>query len=106
MLPEFVPAYWESRFRCPDWYVQLEPELQKQIFPIVHDDAGLSAWRHQIYQLAGEMLERGEIPLAASGQNLDEERKLPDTLVLHHTEIDPYISLAELNAIGFIRQYG
>ncbi len=106
MLPNFVPAYWESKFRLPDWYQQLEHELTSFVFSVVHDDPQLKAWRHQVYSLAGAMLERGEIPLASTGPDLDAERKPLDTLVLHHTEEDPQISLAKLNAIGLLRQYG
>lgn len=106
MLPEFQPAYWESKFRLPDWYDQLAYELTTFIFSVVHDDPQLKAWRHQVYSLAGEMLERAEIPLASTGPDLDSERKPLDTLVLHHTEEDPQISLAKLNAIGLLRQYG
>lgn len=106
MLPEFQAAYWENKFRLPDWYRQLAYELTSFVFSVVHDDPQLKAWRHQIYSLAGEMLERGEIPLASAGPDLDEERKPLDTLVLHHTEEDPHISLAKLNAIGLLRQYG
>lgn len=106
MLPTFQPLYWESKFRCPDWYCQLKHELTSFIFSVVHDDPQLKAWRHQVYNLAGEMLERGEIPLASGGPDLDAERRPPDTIVLHHTEEDPQISLAKLNAIGLLRQYG
>lgn len=106
MLPDFQAAYWESKLRLPDWYQQLESELTSFVFSVVHDDPTLKAWRHQVYSLAGEMLERGEIPLASAGPNLDAERKALDTIVLHHTEEDPEISLVKLNAIGLIRQYG
>lgn len=106
MLPEFQPAYWAGKFRSPDWYRQLEPELTNFIFPVVHDDPQLKAWRHQVYTLAGELLERNEIPLAQSGPDLDSERSVLDTIVLHHTEEDPQISLTKLNAIGLLRQYG
>lgn len=106
MLPEFQRVYWESGFRAPDWYNQLEHELTTSIFSVVHDDAELKAWRHQVYELAGEMLERGDIPLATTGPNLDSERQPLDTIVIHHTEEDPAISLAKLSAIGLLRQYG
>ena len=105
MLPEFQRAYWEDKFRAPDWYSQLEHELTTFIFPVVHDDPEVKAWRHQVYELAGEMLERGEIPLAAHGPDLDRERQPLDTIVIHHTEEDPAISLAKLSAIGLLRQY-
>lgn len=106
MPPAFEPAYWESRFRYPDWYARLEHELNSSVLTVVHDDPLLQAWRHQVYSLAGEMLERGEIPLADSGPDLDAARQPLDTLVLHHTEEDPQIPLAKLNAIGLLRQYG
>jgi N-acetylmuramoyl-L-alanine amidase-like protein len=106
MLPDFQRAYWESKFRSPDWYNQLEYELTHFIFPVVHDEPEIKAWRHLVYTLAGEMLERGEVPLAQTGPDLDSERQAPDTIVLHHTEEDPNISLAKLNAIGLLRQYG
>lgn len=106
MLPAFQRAYWESKFRQPDWYRQLEQELREYIFSVVHDDPPLKAWRHQVYTLAGEMLTRGEIPLARTGPDLDKERRSPDTIVIHHTEEDAAISLAKLNAIGLLRQYG
>ncbi|MGH2479159.1 MAG: peptidoglycan recognition protein family protein [Ktedonobacteraceae bacterium] len=105
MLPEFRRAHWESNFRFPDWYTRLEYELTTFIFPVVHDDAATKAWRHQVYELAGEMLERGEIPLATRGPDLDSERQPLDTIVIHHTEEDPAISLATLSAIGLLRQY-
>lgn len=106
MLPEFQQAYWEKHFRKPDWYHQLEYELTNYVFTMVHDDPQVKAWRHQVYSLAGEMLAHGEIPLANTGPNLDAERQPLDTVVLHHTEEDPHISLAKLNAIGLLRQYG
>jgi hypothetical protein len=106
VLPEFQPTYWESKCRLPDWYCQLEHELSSFIFSVVHDDPQLKDWRHQVYSLVGEMLERNEIPLAHTGPDLDAERKPLDTIVLHHTEEDPQISLAKLNAIGLLRQYG
>lgn len=106
MLPTFEHARWEGAFRRPDWYSLLERELREMIFPLVHDDPALKAWRHQVYQLAGEMLTREQIPLASDGPDLDRERRLPDTLVLHHTEGEPDLSLERLNAIGLLRQYG
>jgi hypothetical protein len=106
VLPDFVHAYWENKFRCPDWYQQLAYELSNFIFTVVHDDPQLKAWRHQVYSLVGDMLERGEIPLASTGPDLDAARQPLDTIVLHHTEEEALIPLAKLNAIGLLRQYG
>jgi len=106
MMPAFESAYWESRFRLSDWYSRLEHELTHFVFPVIHDDPDVQNWRSQVYSLASGMLERCEIPLASSGPDLDEARQPVDTIVLHHTEGDPQISLARLNAIGLLRQYG
>jgi len=106
MLPEFQRSYWEEKFRVADWYNQLETELQSFIFPVVHDDPELKAWRRQIYDLLGTMLEKGEVPLAQSGPDLDSDRQPPDTIVIHHTAENPALLLTELSAIGLLRQYG
>lgn len=106
MFPEFQLPYWEERFRMPDWYSQFEPELTRFLFTVVHDDPQLKVWRHRIYGLLEEMLERGEVPLAANGPYLDARRQKPDTLVIHHTEQDPAMPLTRLSAIGLLRQYG
>ncbi len=106
MLPDFQRTYWEQQFRQADWYVRLEHELKSFVFTMVHDDPGLKAWRHQVYDLLGAMLERDEVPLAPGGPDLDAERRTLDTVVIHHTEEDPAIPLATLSAIGLLRQYG
>ncbi len=105
MLPHFQRSVWESHLSQPDWYVQLEDELIQFLFTMVHDDPQLKQWRHQVYTLVGEMLTRGDVPLAEAGPDLDQQRRPPDTIVIHHTEEEPEISLAKLSAIGLIRQY-
>lgn len=106
MLPDFQRAYWEGHFRKPDWYVQLENELSRFIFSVVHDDPQLKVWRHQVYTLLGELLDRNEVPLALAGPDLDQQRQPFDTIVIHHTEEDPLLPLSTLSAIGLLRQYG
>jgi hypothetical protein len=106
MQPVFERTHWEHAFRQPDWYCRLERELRVALFPLVHDNPEIKAWRHQVYHLAGEMLTQGQIPLASTGPDLDEQRRPPDMVVLHHTEEEPDISLEKLNAIGLLRQYG
>lgn len=105
MSLNFQRAYWESRLRLPDWYNHLEDELNRLFFPVVHHDAELKAFRNQVYALIANLLERDEMPLAATGLDLDAERKPVDTIVIHHTEEDPSISLGRLSAIGLVRQY-
>ncbi|MBU4350925.1 N-acetylmuramoyl-L-alanine amidase [Candidatus Parcubacteria bacterium] len=103
---KFDRAYWKSRLKYPDWYIRLEKELGEHIFPIVHGDPVVKKFRHQVYELIEELLEKGEIPLAIEGPNFDAERKSIDTIVIHHTEEEVGIRLSKLSAIGFVRQYG
>src|SRR3972149_10994447 len=95
--------YLRQQLVFSDWYLRLEDYLNKTIFPIVHDNPKLKAERHRFYDLVEEMLTNGEIPLAETGPNLDLERQQINTVIIHHTEEDPNITLGRLNAIGLIR---
>ena len=101
----FDREYWEPRLTVPDWYVRLEDELRTLIFPVVHPDVELKRFRHQVYELVEELLERGTLPLAQYGPKLDGERGPIDTVVVHHTTEEPDIRLSKLSAIGLVRQY-
>jgi hypothetical protein len=104
-MQDFQHNYWESRLRFPDWYQRLEAELTALFFPVVHDDPQLKTFRNQVYALIAELLSRQEMPLAATGPDLDIARQPIDTIVIHHTEEHPAISLDRLSAIGLVRQY-
>lgn len=109
MNKELVSAEQIETFRQalihPDWYIRLKDYLIKVELPIVHDDPILFARRMVFYKIVEEMLEKGEIPLAQSGPDLDSERQNIDSIVIHHAETDSGIKLDTLSAIGFIRQY-
>jgi len=102
----FQREYWESSLQYPDWYKRLEKELRQLFFPVVHNDARLKAFRNKVYDLIEELLAGDKIPLAESGPDLDRDRQPVDTVVIHHTEEDPGMSLGKLSAIGLVRQYG
>ncbi len=103
---DFQREYWESSLQYPDWYKRLEKELRQLFFPVVHNDARLKAFRNKVYDLIEELLAGDKIPLAESGPDLDRNRQPVDTVVIHHTEEDPGMSLGKLSAIGLVRQYG
>jgi hypothetical protein len=103
---DFQREYWESSLQYPDWYKRLEKELRQLFFPVVHNDARLKAFRNKVYDLIEELLAGDKIPLAESGPDLDRDRQPVDTVVIHHTEEDPGMSLGKLSAIGLVRQYG
>jgi hypothetical protein len=95
---------WKEVLSHHDWYVKLEDFLRNEIFSYEHDPEILKK-RHQFYGLVEEMLKNGQIPLAQEGPDLDAERQPVDTVVIHHTEENPNISLDRLNAIGLVRQF-
>jgi len=103
---DFQREYWQSRLQYPDWYIRLEKELRQLFFPVVHNDPQLKVFRNRVYDLVEELLAGDKIPLAVGGPDLDRERKAIDTVVIHHTEEDPQMSLGKLSAIGLVRQYG
>lgn len=103
---EFERDHWENQLKHSDWYLRLERDLNEKIFPIVHKNPEIKNFRHKIYELIEELLEKDQIPLAKEGPNLDIDRKPIDTIVIHHTEEEPDIKLSKLSAIGFVRQYG
>jgi N-acetylmuramoyl-L-alanine amidase len=103
---DFQREYWESSLQYPDWYARLEKELRQLFFPVVHNDPQLKAFRNKVYNLIEELLAGDKIPLAEDGPDLDRERQPVDTVVIHHTEEDPGMSLGKLSAIGLVRQYG
>ena len=103
---DFQREYWESSLHYADWYTRLEKELRQLFFPVVHNDPQLKAFRNKVYSLIEELLAGDKIPLAEDGPDLDKERHPVDTVVIHHTEEDPCLSLGKLSAIGLVRQYG
>ncbi|HUV81265.1 MAG TPA: peptidoglycan recognition family protein [Patescibacteria group bacterium] len=106
MKLDFNREYWGSQFKSPDWYIKIEKDLNELIFPIIHKNPEVKTFRHKVYELVEELLEKDQIPLAKEGPNFDIDRKPIDTIIIHHTEEESDIRLSKLSAIGFIRQYG
>lgn len=105
MAYRFDKEYWKENLRHPDWYLKLQKDLNEIFFPVVHDNSILKAYRHQVYDLVEEMLAKGQVPLAQKGPNFDSQRKKIDTIIIHHSEEDPYLSPFKISAIGLIRLY-
>jgi hypothetical protein len=105
MQLDFQQDHWKEQLLHIDWYIRLEDELRMLFFPVIHHDAKLKAFRNKVYELVARMVEEQRFPIAIDGPNLDIERKLVGTIVIHHTEEVPEISLGRLSAIGLIRQY-
>ena len=96
----------KEQLKHDDWYIRLEDYLKTIVFPIVHGDINVKTRRHMFYDLVTQMLSENQIPLAKNGPNFDKDRKLINTIVIHHSDEDPNMKLSKLSAIGFVRQYG
>lgn len=105
MKLEFDREYWENRLKHSDWYIGLKDDLNEKIFPIIHKNPEVKTFRHKVYELVEELLEKGQIPLAKEGPNFDTDRKPINTIIIHHTGEEQDIRLSKLSAIGFVRQY-
>jgi len=71
----------------------------------MHDDTAVADYRDRVYQLVADMLGHDQLPLAESGPDFDSHRQPVTTIIIHHTEEAPDISLEKLSAIGLVRQY-
>jgi hypothetical protein len=91
----------KENLRYSDWYIRLEKDV-REVFSPTFDEG---RYRHQVYNVVGEMLETSQIPLAIKGTNFDKERKPIDTIVIHHTKEKSDIKLDTLSGIGLLRQY-
>lgn len=91
---------WDKAIQSPDWYVQLWPEI-KQVRDLPSGDKRREAVRDYFI----DRLDRGQIALAATGDNLDAERQPVDTIVIHHTSNSQSYSLARLNAVHLLNLY-
>src|SRR3989344_7341638 len=102
---KFNKRYWGKKLQYSDWYIRLKKDLDELFLPVVHDNRAIKTFRHKVYGLVEEMLDKNQIPLAEKGFNFDKERKQIDTIVIHHTEEYPNLSPFKISAIGFIRLY-
>lgn len=101
----FYEKKWSELTKSPDWYFSIVPEWQK--FKKLKDkDRNLyKKCKEMVYDFFEENLVKGNIALAESGTNWDEERKPIDTIVIHHTEQEPGLSKDRLSAVTLIRLY-
>lgn len=94
----FDETKWKKNLLCEDWYITLGNEIQQIV------NHGHYKELPKLYDLIEDMLSNGLIPLSDDGPNFDEERKVPDAIVVHHA--GSLISTPKrLSAMGLLRQY-
>lgn len=101
----FDEERWREVVRRPNWCLELGPELQelKQRGEAGGDEG--AAIKNEVRGFFEEQLERGEIVLAAEGEDLDVERQPIDTVVIHHAGSQSPYSLSRLNATHLLNLY-
>ena len=106
MARYFDEKKWSNDLLHEKWYTSLFSEYRSLMDTAAKSSAVTSISIHEdIYSFIEEKLTQGKIALGKEGPNWDAERKPIDTVVLHHTNHPPGITLERLNAIQLIRIY-
>ncbi len=101
-------ALWQTTLSERDWYLKLAPDF-KRLESLAAKDPNNQSYhdaKEAAYQLVEAALNEKAVPLANSGVNLDEQRQVIDTIVIHHTKNKSGMSLSRLNAMHLLRLYG
>jgi hypothetical protein len=103
----FDEQEWDKLAQDPLWYAgQLGREAQELIEYADEDKEHRSDIKKVVRAYFTDRLERGMIALAETGENEDAERKLVDTVVIHHTSgTASNYTLPYLNATQLLRIY-
>jgi N-acetylmuramoyl-L-alanine amidase len=108
-MAEFIDEEkWADALTRSDWYLLMEDDFRQleQRAREEPDQAIHKQMKEEAYGMVEQALAAGTIPLAEAGEDLDRERQLIDTVVIHHTANPPGMSLARLNAMQLLRVYG
>ena len=97
---------WAQEVRRPDWYLHLRDEyldLLARARTSPRETAHVIA--DEVYGFFEEALEQQTIALAPSGPAWDAQRQPVDTVVIHHTALEPGITMRRIEAIHLTRIY-
>jgi hypothetical protein len=95
---------WEKLLGNNDWYLNIVPDLAA-IRESAKTEKEKVKIKGSIYEFFRKMLNDGKIALGKDVGIWDKERKPIDTIVIHHTEMDPGLTPDMLSAITLIRLY-
>jgi len=103
------PYLYVEKFKNPQWYLELKPELSEYFYNYNGDKEKRSEkWfetRKELVNMICEFLDKDNIFLGKSGKNWDEERLPIDTIVIHHTSVPADMPMGFINALALIRLY-
>jgi hypothetical protein len=97
---------WERLIENPQWYLRVVPELDVFRATIQGESTEVHhEFKESVYHFFEYHLKRGDIALGADRNDADVERKLIDTVVIHHTSSPPGLRPERLSAIELVRLY-
>jgi hypothetical protein len=97
-------AFWEHAIKKSNWYSDIIPKI-KPIINSTKQEKEKKSQKEQIYSFFEQHLVCGDIALGNEIGVWDKERKLIDTIVIHHTANLPGMTLDRLSAIELVRLY-
>jgi len=100
--------FWKETLAKPDWYIDLVSDFRRLevLAEAEKDYTKRKAIKRDTYESIENALKTSQLPLAESGEDLDAERKPIDTIVIHHTNNRPGMTLYRLNAMQVLLLYG
>ncbi len=101
----FNTSDWLKKIKDPHWYFDI-PEIIKELKTL--HDTDRSEYEKQkelIYDFFEEQTNLGNVAIDSKGKSFDNERKLIDTIIIHHTSNLPGLSKERLSAIELVRLY-
>jgi hypothetical protein len=89
------------------WYIKLDPLLSKYFYNWDKDKASEEDkdFREELKKWFVELWGNDQIAFGANGLNMDEERQVIDTAVIHHSGGESNDTLEMLEILGLIRLY-
>ena len=100
---QFDEARWRKVIKQPDWYLKFLEFYKRGELSLRGEE--LDRFRYGCRQFFEEALQKDEVNLAQEGPNLDEQRLLVDTIVIHHTSNKPGYRLTYMNAVHLLNIY-
>ncbi|MDE2188102.1 MAG: N-acetylmuramoyl-L-alanine amidase [Patescibacteria group bacterium] len=101
----FAPNKWKEKITDPHWYFEV-PALMKAMKELHDKDrAAYELEKERIYDFFEAELGKETIALGTTGKDFDAERKPIDTIVVHHTSLQPGLTKERLSAIDLVRLY-
>lgn len=99
----FDEDHWAEVIKRPDWYFEFVELAKKAKSELAAEQ--LTELNKKIRNFFETALHEGEVTLADSGPNLDEQRQPIDTIVIHHTSAEPGYQLSYMNAVQLLNIY-